>query len=282
MSMESKVVRVTPVVAREWLKRNTTNRPLRQTVVEGLQLAFQRGEYQLTHQGVAFDRAGVLVDGQHRLTAIASMPESFAVEMMVTRGLEQDAFNKIDIGLKRTPSDLLHVPQGHAACARFMATLIETARAGITPQLLVPYVHGIADAYGRLIEYAPTITKTWSSAAIRSAAILRMMGGGDNDYVLLSYHALNHAEFDSMSPVVQALYRQHGRGMIRPGGLDIFSRAYRAFDAKRQMTATIQISDQSNIIEEAREVISSTVLGQKKAAMKAAKSVVRMNSKASA
>lgn len=262
--MESKIVVVTPAVAREWLKRNVNNRPLRMSTVSGLKAAFMRGEYVLTHQGVAFDVSGNLLDGQHRLSAIAQMPDGFSVEMMVTRNLPPKAFDVLDIGVKRNAGDVLRVSSGVAAVARFMALIVETDRVGITPTLLIPYVSGVQEPYQELVSYAPSVSKTWSSAAVRTAAILRLLSGGDRDYVLLSYHAVLHAEYDAMSRIVQALYRQQMQGKVR-GSMDLFARAYKAFDIRKASLDTIQISDHSAVVGEARDLIQRNVLGQKKA-----------------
>lgn len=275
--VEVKASLITPQMAAKWLEANTENRPLRRATVEGLKAAFARGEYVMTHQGIAFDTSGRLIDGQHRLTAIAEMPDTFRVSMMVARNVDPKAFGVVDIGVKRTPSDVLRVPQGLAAVARFLATVVETRRNTITPTLLVPYVSGVAHAYDDLTGYTPTITKTWASSMVKAAAILRMLSGGDRDYILLSYHALNHAEFDAMSRVVQALYRQHVSGKVR-GSMDLFARCYRAFDIGRARLDTIQISDHSVVIAEARDVIQRCVLGQKMAGTKPAE---RVNSRKS-
>lgn len=264
--METKLTRITPPIAREWLKRNISNRPFRESVAAGYVAAYQRGEYVLTHQGIAFDVKGNLIDGQHRLTAIASMPEHFSIEMNVSRGLPVEAFEAIDIGLKRTNSDVLRVPNQLAAAARFMASIVETQKYTITPPLLVPYINAIRPTYERLISYTPASSKTWSSSAIRSAAVLRLLDGGDADYILISYHALVHTEFDAMAPIVQALYKQQAKGLIRSGGLDLFARAHKAFDYRKQMMDKIQINDTGAFFAEIREQIQSQILGQKKAA----------------
>ncbi|QKW51397.1 hypothetical protein [Streptomyces buecherae] len=103
--MRTEVVMVTPELAREWLKVNALNRPLsRQTVVH-LTRAIQRGEWKLTHQGIAFDENGQLVDGQHRLEAVVKA--GVAVEMLVAYGVPRAAFTVMDTGRKRTGRDAL-------------------------------------------------------------------------------------------------------------------------------------------------------------------------------
>jgi hypothetical protein len=268
-----------------WLERNTINRPLRRTVVEGYKAAYMRGEHRLTHQGIAFSRSGELLDGQHRLTAISEMPSNFAAEMMVTTDVAPEAFDAIDQGLKRTHSDVLRIPSGHAAVARYMAVLADTtSRAGITSQSLVPFVEGSVTPYMQLTGFCPKCTKVWSGAAVRSAAILQLLAGRDHDYICLTYWSLNHMDFDSMSDVAQTLFKQQTKGSVA-GGYDMFCRAFKVFDQRNSSLDKIQITDPATIISKAREIIHTKVLGNgmKKAPTSAgAKKVHSPNSKATA
>ena len=68
--MKTEVVLVTPLLAKKWLERNTDNRDIRPSVVTGLAESITRGEWVLSHQGIAFAKSGRLLDGQHRLLAI--------------------------------------------------------------------------------------------------------------------------------------------------------------------------------------------------------------------
>lgn len=278
MNIKTEIIRINPAIACAWLEKNTINRPLRRTVVEGYRASLERGEHRLTHQGIAFSETGELLDGQHRLTAISEMPASFSIQMMVTRGLPVDTFHAIDIGLKRSHADVLKIPSGLAAVARFVATVHNTTRVGITPQSLIPYVDGLQRGYDNLLGFDPTCTKTWSSAAIRSAAVLQMLRGSGDDYVCMTYYSLNHLDFDAMPPVGRALFRQQTRGVVNSHGLDLFCRAFKVFDSKNAGLTTIQISDPSTIIGVAREIIAERVLGMKKAPTSGAKKVNSANS----
>jgi hypothetical protein len=260
--MKVRVMKVTPQIAAKWLESNTINRPLRPGVVEGYRAAFQRGEYILTHQGIAFSDTGDLLDGQHRLCAIAEMPDSFAVEMSVATDVDPRAFLAMDQGLKRGSGDILGVPTGHAAVARYLAVIVNTTKAGVTTQMLIPYVKGIAKPYDELLKFCQLCSKTWSSSAVRSAAILHMLNGSDSDYVKLVYHSLNHAEFDTMPPVAQTIFRQHLRGTASNQSYDMFCRAFKMFDRRNQAATKIQINDNGTILARAREIISQRVLGQ--------------------
>lgn len=261
--METKVIRITPGMAANWLEANTINRPLRKSVVEGFIAAYKRDEHRLTHQGIAFAETGELIDGQHRLTAISKMPPDFYVEMMVTRGMQKSAFDAIDQGLKRSHSDVLRIDSGHAAVARHLATLHETSRIGITTQYIAPFADAIEEPYLQLVGFCPKRTKVWSSAKVQAAAILQMMNGGDRDYICMSYYALNHLEFQAMSPVVETLFRQQATGKTAANS-DLFYRAFKAFDKRNQNLDKLQITDPASILVKAREIITDKVLGEKR------------------
>ena len=142
-------------------------------------------------------------------------------------------------------------------------------------------MEGIDALYAKLIGFSPKNTKTWSSAAIRSAAVLQMLNGCNQDYICLTYYSLNHMDFDSMPVVAQALFRQQTKGAVDSRGYDLFCRAFKMFDSRNANLDKIQISDQSNIVAKAREVIRTKVLGAKKTpSTVGVKKVNTVNSKA--
>lgn len=97
---------VTPELAYQWLaERNLHNRPLREAAVRALAKQIERGEWQLSHQGIAFDEEETLLDGQHRLAAIIRAGRS--VEIMVTFDAPRSSFSVVDTGQKRTGRDVL-------------------------------------------------------------------------------------------------------------------------------------------------------------------------------
>lgn len=264
-AINTRIAAVTPELAAAWLEKNTINRPLRRTVVDTLRQAYERGEHRLTHQGIAFANTGELLDGQHRLTAVAQMPKGFSIQMMVTTGLPPVAFESIDQGLKRSHSDVLRIEAGHAAVARLLAVIYNTARTGVTSQYLIPFVEGTRGAYSTLIDFCPRNQKLWASAPVRTAAVLRLLNGGDRDYICMAYYSLVHMEFDSMSPVVQTLFKQMTATSGKTSQLDLFARAYKAFEVRNAGMTTIVVSDTAKVSAQAREVIAARVLGMKKA-----------------
>lgn len=54
----------------------------------------RRGDWLVTHQGIAFDTRGVLVDGQHRLGAVVEA--DVTVKIAVFTDVEPDTFDVLD------------------------------------------------------------------------------------------------------------------------------------------------------------------------------------------
>jgi hypothetical protein len=98
------VEEITPEKAASFLLLNhENNRRQRPGVVEMLAAQMMSGEWMLTHQGIAFDVDGKLIDGAHRLNAIIA--SGVTVRIMVTRGVTDASC--IDSGTRRNINDRL-------------------------------------------------------------------------------------------------------------------------------------------------------------------------------
>lgn len=99
------IERIGPDRAAEYMKRNTRNRPLNKRY--GLQLSdvMSEGDWWMNGETIIFAADGTLLNGQHRLWAILS--SGVAVDVMVVRGIDEDAFKTLDGGRKRTVGDAL-------------------------------------------------------------------------------------------------------------------------------------------------------------------------------
>jgi hypothetical protein len=107
MKIKTKTIMVTPEKAIAWLEGNTHNRRLRQSRIEQYAHDMAIGEWKLTHQGIAFDEDGTLVDGQHRLWAVIESNSS--IEVNVTWGMPVSTQLVIDDHLPRTATDALRL-----------------------------------------------------------------------------------------------------------------------------------------------------------------------------
>lgn len=131
-------IHVTPELAAEWLTKNKpgeTNRPLRKPYVRELRRDLEEGRWDdNTHQGIAFDPAGHLIDGQHRLTAISEA--GIPVWMWVSFNVPASTFKVIDQHLKRTGGQILAM----SGVTKDAPRLVAMARA------ILSVVHGHAKA----------------------------------------------------------------------------------------------------------------------------------------
>ena len=113
--MDFNVETITPERAKLLLGKNTTNRNLTISNVRFFEEQLKRGEFMLTHQGIAIGDDGQLLDGQHRLHAIVNT--GISAQMLVVCGLAHDSFQVLDTGRTRRASDVLSVSGATQACA---------------------------------------------------------------------------------------------------------------------------------------------------------------------
>lgn len=124
-------ITITPELAHELLESAAVNRSMSENAARRFASAMARGQWTLG-QPLLFDKAGRLVDGQHRLRAV--IYADMAVAFHVLRGIE--AAEHIDIGRRRTASDVLGMSGAKNANALASATkaiLVSEARTASWP-----------------------------------------------------------------------------------------------------------------------------------------------------
>lgn len=138
----AKLQTITPKLAEEWLTHNTHNRPLRDSQVAALQGVIERGEWVVNGDTIRFGAGGKLLDGQHRLYAIAL--SGIPVDTFVVKGLVDRVQSTVDVGAKRSLADALRLE-------------------GITNAVLLAaalsYYWRILNGHVRLSSVRPTITQ---------------------------------------------------------------------------------------------------------------------------
>lgn len=98
---------LSPADAQRWLDYNTRNRKLRDRNTRKILAEFQEGRWMFDGMPIRFSKTGILLDGQHRLTALAQLPDDFRAPFVVMRGIEEDAQYVMDQGSKRSNADQL-------------------------------------------------------------------------------------------------------------------------------------------------------------------------------
>lgn len=113
---------ITPEIAREYLKANTSNRPMSNGHVETISNQMKKGEFLLNGESIIFSNEGVLMQGQHRLAACVKSNTPF--QSVVVRGIPYSSFHTLDSGRNRSTSDIFAI-QGVPDYAK-MSTIVSS------------------------------------------------------------------------------------------------------------------------------------------------------------
>jgi hypothetical protein len=176
--MHTEIRVITPEDANLILQKNTRNRPVNHSQLAIFESQLQRGEMQLTHQGIAISSTDVLLDGQHRLMAIANT--GIAAQLMVTTGLPDGIFSVLDTGAKRTASDALAIdgaPHSAALAASIRLYILYHEAPGIVWTGRVPN-RLVSTTY---INKKYNLDKdgwTWAASAARASTINKIVTPG--------------------------------------------------------------------------------------------------------
>lgn len=105
--MKATLMSITPQKAEAILRKNTSNRNISDKAVERMVEAMLAGQWKSNGETVKLAADGTVLDGQHRLTAIAQ--SGVTCTLLVVEGLKHDVIDTIDIGKKRNFSDWLKI-----------------------------------------------------------------------------------------------------------------------------------------------------------------------------
>ena len=102
------IIYVDPAMARRVLAKNTRNRPISEAHVQRLMNEMESGRWQYNGEAIKWSIDDVLLDGQHRLTALSRLEDDFpAVPFLVVRNLSTETQNTMDQGRVRAAADQL-------------------------------------------------------------------------------------------------------------------------------------------------------------------------------
>lgn len=111
MKPHAEIRTVTKQLVDSLLAMNTSNRPLRNAIVEKYASDIKAGKWKITNQGIGVTVDGVLADGQHRLHAIKLLDYP-PVPLLIVYGLDADSQIVIDSHAKRSARDVLQFAFG--------------------------------------------------------------------------------------------------------------------------------------------------------------------------
>jgi hypothetical protein len=110
---------ISPALAMGMLKSNTRNRRMRRSLVLQYAKDMQAGRWLQTHQGIAVNCDGTILDGQHRLAAIVE--SGVTVTMLVARNVPAASQVAMDDHARRNCADALTLDRGVQISAAVVA-----------------------------------------------------------------------------------------------------------------------------------------------------------------
>lgn len=189
---------ITPRQAESWLERNPEhNRTMSQSKVAAFELAMREGRFRLTHQGIAFDKNGRLLDGQKRLQAIVNtgLPQ----RMRIFINEDPDNFAFIDTGQGRTAQQFVggsyKVIRSSAARILLQAEFETFGGVAVPMELVLTMAE---DWEPELSEYAPIVKRVSRETPMPPSVLLAVVvqlspdrneyGGSLDDFIELFFH----------------------------------------------------------------------------------------------
>lgn len=253
-------VTVTPSQAGKWLDANTNNRKQRGAYISDMASAMRRGEWQATHQGIAFAKCGKLLDGQHRLEAI--IRANVDLEMLVVTGLDECVFSVIDVGAKRTVADTTKLSKRTAEASKFVVHRLFSFSGPSAAQVREVADAGVERLHEMLLTYCASHRAFYASAPMRVAAVTLLLAGHDQDKVLKNYANLVLENFSEMNGISQSLVRLVNAGKIKTTGSAsrrVYAAAIKALNPDNEQMSRLRLDedDVNAAIAYGRSVIKS-------------------------
>lgn len=257
------IERITPEVAEKMLTTNVKNRNIKSAPLETVKEVIANNEWSLNGETIIFDKSGKLADGQHRLMSCVKTGKS--IDVIVIRGVEEDAQDTIDTGTRRQLSDYVKIDgyKNNTVVATIGKMLMRKDDMGICPTLfdnnktkhsvkamrrfirechderiepLIPYVRAVTDRY----KFVP--------AHMLSALLDEFRKAGDEDFNEFMAQLTGKSAACMPVRLLQAKLREHadgnsgGKGKFKNSKLAAyFIKAWNAYlrgDVMKRLTYT--------------------------------------------
>lgn len=259
--MTIEIQTITPELAQQYLGTQTENRSLRITHVLFLRDEIIAGAWKLTHQPIAFDENGRLIDGQHRLHAVALSGR--AVEMHVARGVRREFFAKIDQSVSRTLADRLCVDSRITEVlntAYRLATGVHNRKAS-TDQCKKLLTSPLGAAIGITHEAVRGTKRALTCVAVRMAVALSICERQQEHQqrVLGQYSHFYSGNFSELEPGPLRLSQLIQTGEFQPrkgGSIDSqIARTWHSFGHLTERLVALQEARKEALLSECRNIV---------------------------
>jgi hypothetical protein len=244
---------ISPDVAKQYLERNKNNRSITKERVLGLTRDIQSGAFVVTHQCIAFNANGELIDGQHRLSAVVA--SKMTVQMYVARYERTETAMALpfDNGLTRKHYDILDITRKQSELASAVLR-IKGGPKTFTPADVQACIDTHKDRFNAILACSHNTAKHRSSAGAKAAIALLLRKYPDAaDEIVDQYVKFLNFNLDGMWPSAAACVRAleniratGGSGVQRM----VSVRVWYAFHPENKQLKLIRILDESAIVAE--------------------------------
>lgn len=248
---------ITPEMAKVWLEyHNGGNRNIKPGIVSKYARDIKEGSWRLTHQCIAFDSSGNLVDGQHRLSAVVMANQSIQAYVAKYDSVESSMKLPIDMQAKRSVFEVLKISRRdqETASAIFRAvTSMQTLPTMIEIESVVKASRDLLD----IVHGCISNTVKYRSAAPARAAIAMLLKEYPvhAEYIAKIYRDFVSMDLAGLPSSVLALIKNLDGGHIRCGGSDqreLFLRVYYAFSPPNFGVKIIRLIDPDGLMRHVR------------------------------
>jgi hypothetical protein len=210
------------------------------------------GRWSFTAEPIQFDKAGHLINGQHRMAALASLPATANIMFLVVRGLDIEAQMAMDQGRFRTAGTQLTmqgIKDGNVVAAGvrmyveykdgFLFRDNKAAAENVTTNVIERYVADHSDVIAFMSKFIGDIKANDAPASVAYAAAL-IFAHRDADGAREFFHLMSHgAGTDHPITVLDKRLQRHRREGIaisRRDELGLFIQAWNAWRKGHTLT----------------------------------------------
>jgi len=133
-------ITLTPAIAENLLQKNNGNRKLQPATVNRYAKTMRSGNWRSTHQGIAIDESGNILDGQHRLEAVVKSGVTIITTLTIYKGKLKAGMLPVDIGKNRTSHDLTGLASGEIAIYNAITYLFSNANGSKADPVMLKYM----------------------------------------------------------------------------------------------------------------------------------------------
>jgi hypothetical protein len=254
--MKQELEIITPERAEMLLRNQANPRKLSKWHVDEFKRHIQHGSFETTHQGIALNNEGQMVDGQHRCAAIVECKKP--VLMWVAYGIIPEAISVLDRGVRRTFSDLLGTHK-YISQPATLAAIIAFGNSRPREVEVKQMVDVLGERFAWLLE-TRSGSKKGITAGCRLGAALAITPETKED-VLFQFDAYAGCNFNEMWPSVQALVKKtmtngYSRVLDRNS---VLLASFKAFSPKNKNLSLLRIMDVSEELKPIKEMLRAMI-----------------------